>query len=175
MKRSPLLMTGLRAGAVAGLLTIALMIGLFYMNRHPLMMAPYFDFRVILFGVFIFFAQKEYRDYLQDGVLYFWQGMVIALVCFTTANLISGIGMQIFGMLEKTFVTTYVEQMRMYLSTFPPEEIKRIGKKVFDSNFKDLASTSVFDLTISFFAKGTLIGLFVSVIVSIILRKQPKP
>ncbi|RAV99864.1 DUF4199 domain-containing protein [Pseudochryseolinea flava] len=175
MKRSPLVMTGLRAGAVAGLLTLALMIGLFYMNRHPLLMAPYLDFRIIVFGVFIFFAQKEFRDYIQEGVLYFWQGMMIALICFTVANIISALGMQIFGLLEKTFVTVYVEQMRSYLSTFPEQEVKRIGKEVFDSNFKALSSTNVFDLTISFFAKGTFIGLFVSVIVSIILRKQPKP
>jgi Protein of unknown function (DUF4199) len=174
MKRSPLISVSLRAGGAAGALTIALMIGLFYMNRHPLMMAPYFDFRVILFGVFIFFAQKEYRDYFQDGALYFWQGMMISVITFTVANVISSVGMQVFGMVEETFVSSYVQQMRSYLLTFPPEEVKRIGKTVFDSNFELLSSTNVFDLTISFFAKGTLIGLFVSVIISIILRKQPK-
>jgi hypothetical protein len=175
MKRTPLVSVSLRSGVAAGLLTIALMLGLFYMNRHPLMMAPYFDFRAILFGVFIFFAQKEFRDYFQGGVMYFWQGMIIALITFTIANIISSVGMQIFGLLEKSFVTSYVEQMRAYLLTFPDQEVKRIGKEVFDSNFQQLSSTNVFDLTISFFVKGTVIGLFISVIISIILRKQPKP
>jgi hypothetical protein len=175
MKRSSLVTVSLRSGVAAGVLAFVLMVGLFYMNRHPLMMAPYFDFRVILFGVFIFFAQKEYRDYFQEGVMYFWQGMMIALITFTVANIISSVGMQIFGMLEDRFVTSYVEQMRTYLLTFPEQEVKRIGKEIFDSNFKQLSSTNVFDLTISFFVKGTVIGLFVSVIISIILRKQPKP
>jgi hypothetical protein len=174
MKLSGLVSISLRNGAVAGVLAFVLLTVLYYLGRHPLLISPFLDFRIMIFGVFIFFSLKEFRDYHQGGILYFWQGMIGALVVVITANAISTVGMQIFGWINKDFVTAYIIQMTDYLKGFPESEIKRIGKDIYDRNLGLLPATNVTDLTITFFAKGILIGLFVSIIVSIILRKQPK-
>ena len=76
MNRSPLIKLSIQYGAVAGGLAAALLIASFYLGRHPLMISPYLDFRILLFGIFIFFSLKELRDYEQGGELYFWQGML---------------------------------------------------------------------------------------------------
>lgn len=175
MKRSPLLSVSLRYGAVCGVLALALLVVTYYIGRHPLMISPYLDFRILLFAVFIFFTLKEVRDYYQEGALYFWQGLIGSVLVVVVATIIAAIGLQIFGSLEKEFVTSYVEQMTAYLKTFPKEDIDRIGKEVYDRNLEQLPATNSSILAFTYFMQGLVIGFFVSIIVSAILRKQPKP
>ena len=68
--------------AFGSLLSILLILALFYAQRHPLLMPPILDFRILIFGVFIFFSLKEFRDYLNGGILYFWQGMSVGMLCY---------------------------------------------------------------------------------------------
>lgn len=175
MKRSPLLSVSLRYGAVCGVLALALLVVTYYIGRHPLMISPYLDFRILLFAVFIFFTLKEVRDYYQEGALYFWQGLIGSVLVVVVATIIAAIGIQIFGSLEKEFVVSYVEQMTAYLKTFPKEDIDRIGKEVYDRNLEQLPATNSSILAFTYFMQGLVIGFFVSIIVSAILRKQPKP
>src|SRR5688572_17161823 len=126
-----------RYGLVAGLLSFILLIVMFYIGRHPLLIAPFLDFRILTFGVFIFFSLKEFRDYYQDGVLYFWQGLIGSGVIVLTSTMVSSIALQVFGMLEKDFVSSYVTQLTAYLNSFPKEAIEQIGKDVFERNLKE--------------------------------------
>lgn len=175
MKRSPLLSVSLRYGAVCGVLALVLLVVTYYIGRHPLMISPYLDFRILLFAVFIFFTLKEVRDYYQEGVLYFWQGLIGSVLVVVVATIIAAIGIQIFASLEKEFITSYVEQMTAYLKTFPKEDIDRIGKEVYDRNLELLPATNSSILAFTYFMQGLVIGFFVSIILSAILRKQPKP
>ncbi|HEY3405980.1 MAG TPA: DUF4199 domain-containing protein [Ohtaekwangia sp.] len=169
-----LLKVSFRYGIVAGFLSIVLLLTLFYLDRHPFMIAPFLDFRILLFGILIFFSLKEFRDYHQDGILYFWQGMIGSAVIVFTALILSSIGLQIFGMAQPDFVTSYVTQATTYLKTIPQETIEQIGKENYERNLKDLSSTNMSMLTITYFIHGIVIGFFVSIILSVILRKQPK-
>jgi len=173
MKRSPLLSVSIRYGAVAGVLTFLLMVAMFYVGRHPLMVAPYLDFRILLFGVFIFFTLKEFRDYYQAGVLYFWQGLIGSGIMVLVATLLASIGMLIFGKYNSQFLSSYIELRTAYLKTFPPEIVKQIGKEVYESNLNALPATNISGLVETYFAQGIAIGFFVSIILSVILRKQP--
>ncbi|HZB13783.1 MAG TPA: hypothetical protein VE467_12175, partial [Chryseolinea sp.] len=52
-----------RYGAAAGILAFILLLVMYYVGRHPLLTSPFLDFRILLFGIFIFFTLKELRDY----------------------------------------------------------------------------------------------------------------
>ena len=175
MKRGPLLSVALRYGAVAGILAALLLIGTYYISGHPLMISPFLDFRLLLLGVFVFFTLKELRDIHQQGVLYFWQGMIGALVVVLSAGIISTGGMLIFGTLENRFVADYIVEMEKYLRTFNPEAIAQVGKEMYERNLTLLPSTNIGDLATTYFVQGLVIGFFVSIILSVILRKHPKP
>jgi len=54
-KKSPLVPIALRYGVIAGGIVTLLMVIFYYMGQHPLLVSPYLDFRIVLFGVFIFF------------------------------------------------------------------------------------------------------------------------
>jgi uncharacterized membrane-anchored protein YitT (DUF2179 family) len=174
-KVSPLISIGVRNGAIAAVVSISLLIAMYYMGRHPLMVSPFLDFRILLFGVFIFFSLREFRDVHQDGELYFWQGMmgsfVMVMVTATTASLL----LLAFCSYEPTFIATYIEAATEYFKTFPKEDIERIGKDVYERNLALLPSTNSKQVAGLYFAQSIMIGLFVSIILSVILRKQPKP
>lgn len=160
-----------RYGAVAGVLSVILLIILYYSGRNPMLIAPFLDFRIFVLGIFIFFSLKEFRDAYQGGLLYFWQGLFGSFVVVVLSSTISSAGLYIFGSLEKNFVTSYIQGMTAYLKTFPAEEIERIGKEIYERNLEDLPSTNISTLVQTHFVQGIMIGFFVSLILSVILRR----
>ncbi len=133
------------------------------------------DFRILLYGVFIFFSLKEFREYHQEGVLYFWQGMVGSFVVVATAAVIGSLILRVFISLEDNFIPEYVSVMTEYLRGFPEEEINRIGKDAYDRNLEGLPATTSAQIATLYLAQSFGIGLFISIILSVILRKQPNP
>lgn len=174
-KPSPLLTIGVRYGALAAVLSIGLNVMMYYLGRHPVMISPFLDFRVFLYGVFIFFSLKEYRDFHNAGALHFFQGMLGSFVVVATAAVLGSLLYRIFGAFETNFIPEYVRLMTEYLKSFPEEEIARIGKESVDRNLELLPSTNMAEIAFTYMAQSFGIGLFISIILSVILRKEPKP
>lgn len=164
----------IRNGLIAGALSVVLLVSMYYIGQHPVMISPFFDYRIFLFGVFIFFTAREIRDMNQDGALSFAQAMVCSYLIVFVATLIGSAGLLLFAKLEHQFVSSYVEGMTEYLKTFPEDDIKRIGREVYERNLEELPATNSMKLMVTYFGQGIIIGLFVSIILSAILRRQPK-
>lgn len=171
---SKLLRISARWGAVAGVLAFIMHVVMFYLGRHPLLVSPFLDFRILLFGVFVYFSLKEFRDYDQQGILYFWQASLGGTVVVLLMTTIASVMLFAFGSWEKEFVTGYITEMTTYLKGFPKEDIERIGKDIYERNLKGLPTTNMWQLTVTYFTQGLIIGFFVNIIVSVILRRQPK-
>ncbi len=174
MNWSQLFKISARYGVVSGVLAFILLIISYYMGRHPMLVSPLLDFRILLFGIFIFFALREFRDSVQEGMLSFSQGMMGALVLVFVSSLITSFAMIGFGMWEEGFVKMFITQSLDYLKTFPKEDIERIGKEIYQRNLDGLPATNISELARKYFSQGSIIGIFVSIIVSVILRQQPK-
>lgn len=173
-KPSPLFTIVVRYGAIAAVLSIALNIAMFYMNRHPVMIAPFLDFRVFLYAIFIFFSLKEYRDFHNEGALHFFQGMFGSFVLVATAGVLGSILYRVFGALETNFIPEYIRLMTEYLKSAPEDEVARVGKETIERNLQALPSTNMGQIATLYLVQSFGIGLFVSIIMSVILRKQPK-
>lgn len=163
-----------RYGAGAGILASILLVVMYYFGPHPLLISPFLDFRILLFGIFVFFTLKEFRDYYHEGFLYFWQAMLGGLTVILLATIITSFFLWLFGSYEKEFVDSYVTQITAYIKSFPQEDIDRIGKEIYERNLRALPATNIFDLTQTYFMQGIIIGFFVNIILSVILRRQPK-
>jgi|SRR5688572_12960129 len=174
-KPSPLISIGIQWGALAGTLTIVLVIAMYYIGRHPLMVSPFMDFRILLYGVCIFFSLKELRDGHQKGALFFWQGMVGSFIMIVVAATFASILLMVFCSIESSFIPAYVTAMTEYLKGFPTEDIARIGKDVYQRNLDQLPATNSKQIASLYFMQSLMIGFFVSIILSVILRKEPKP
>ncbi|MCU0356925.1 MAG: DUF4199 domain-containing protein [Cyclobacteriaceae bacterium] len=173
-KPSALVLIGVRYGALAAILSVSLMVVMYYLDRHPLMVAPFLDFRVALYGIFIFFALREYRDFHQEGNLYFWQGIVGSFFLVVTAAVIGSLLLRGFCSWESNFIPDYVTAMTEYLKGFPEEDINRIGKETYERNLAVLPATNCAQISGTYIVQSMAIGLFVSIILSVILRKETK-
>ena len=135
-----------------------------------------FDFRIILFSVMIVVTLKEFRDYYRQGILFFWQGMVMSLLFTVIFSLIASSLLWAFGHWKPEFVTQFVtlykEQVR---ASPPPQIIDQIGKKAFEQNLKALDATTAGDVAWLYAKQSFMISFFVSIIISVILRRQPNP
>ena len=173
--RIPVLVRGpLRFGLIGGVLGFALVSILYLVGAHPFLMPVYLDFRIILLSVFIIFSLKELRDYYFKGLLYFWQGMMASFVLTASFALVAGALLFALGRLAPEFVSSYVDQSLTLLRAYPPEVIEQIGKETFDLMLATLPDTTAFDLASMYFWRSYVIGLFVSIIISVILRRQPQ-
>ena len=158
-------------GLLAGITGLILLIGLYYLGRHPFLIPVFMDFRIILFGVFIFFALREVRDHYQGGTLYFWQGIVAAFIFTLTYASLSALGLLSFMAAVPEFLTSYIDLSIEQLRALPSDVIERIGKEVYESSLKLLPATDIYDLAFLYFTQSFLISLFISIILSVILRK----
>jgi len=164
----------LRYGLVGGILAFVLLIIMYYLGRHPLVVSPFFDFRLLLFGIFIYFSLKEFRDYDQDGVLYFSQAMLGGFTVIFALSATASLLLLAFGSWEHDFVSGYVSKVTEYFRSFSAEDIEQIGKDIYQRNLDALPSTNIVGLAITYFIHGLVIGFFVNIILSVILRRQPK-
>ena len=169
-----LLKVSARYGVAAGILAFILLLVMYYVGRHPFLTSPFLDFRILLFGIFIFFTLKEFRDYYQDGSLYFWQAMLGGWTVILIATIATSILLWLFGVWDNDFVDSYIAQVTVYLKSFPQEDIDRIGKEIYERNLLALPATNIFDLIQTYFMQGIVIGFFVNIVLSVILRRQPK-
>jgi hypothetical protein len=176
MKKSPLIGISLRNGSIAGILAGVLLIILYFMGPHPMLILPYADFRILLFGIFIFFTLKEFRNNHQDGVLYFGQAMVGSLIFVTVAATVGAILVLIYSKINPVFVSDFINQALGSAKTFSENTtLSEAEKDRIHGMMEALPATNGKSLAGQHFVQSLMIGFFISVILSVILRKQPKP
>jgi hypothetical protein len=175
IERIPPLVRGpLRFGLIGGVLGSGFVVVLFYVGTHPFLVPVFLDFRIILFIVLIVYCLKELRDYYYKGLLYFWQGMIASLILTVTFAVVAFGLFILFGELVPEFVTRYVEQAIAQVRAMPPDVIQQIGKETFDRSLATLPTTTAFDLALLYLLQSFGISFFISIILSVILRRQPQ-
>ena len=169
-----LVFIAVRNGLLAGVLGIVFLVVLYYIGRHPFLFPIYFDFRIILLSVFVVVTLKELRDDHQQGVLSFGQAMICAFLFTLVFAVLVMAFVWIFSMLNSAFVTDYINLMTAQLRTLDAAVIEQIGKDAYERNLAALPATNGGTLAFDYFIKSLLISFFVSLIISVILRRQPK-
>jgi len=172
--KSPLLKVPFRYGLLGGVIGSIVIVVLYFIGRHPFLLPVIFDFRIILIAVFIFFSLKELRDYHLRGVLFFWQGMIGSYVFIITSALIGSLFTWGFAKWNGSFLPSYIEKLQQQMLTYKDQIITSVGTDAYNQQLAKLPSTSPFDLAGDYFLKSMIIGLFLAIIMSVILRKQPK-
>jgi hypothetical protein len=164
-----------RYALIGATICMVLVVSLFYLGKHPLLFPLFLDFRIILFPALFYFMLKEFRDFYDGGILHFWQGLVLTieftmcwgLFCYATLVTVAAI--------DPTFITTYVQELQEAALKFPPKEIiDKIGKEAYERNLATLSATKGPDVAKLYWKQGLLISAFFSIIISVILRRQPK-
>jgi hypothetical protein len=162
----------LKYGSIAGLLGAIIAIGLYYMGWHPFLIDVFFDFRIVLFGVFIFFTLREYRDLHRGGNMMFGEGLLCSFIFVTVFGLIASGIIGLFGYWNEEFVSSFVTTFKQWMSELSEAEIKQIGKENLARNLEIVSSTNSVQMATKYFIQSYLIGFLISIVLSVILRRQ---
>jgi len=169
----PLLRVSLRYGLVAGVLGFVLLLALYYTDHHPFLIPVFLDYRIALFVIIFTFALKELRDYYFGGILHFWQGMIGTLLITTVFSLIASVFIYLFSINNPEFLRTYIDLSLEQVKAFSPDDIERIGRNVYEEGIRSLKGADASFLAIRYFTQSFIISFFLSIIISVILRRQP--
>ena len=170
----PIVKVPLKYGLIAGLLATVLVVVFYYLVQHPFLIPVFLDFRIFIFGVFIFFTLKELRDFHYGGILYFWQGLLGSIIFTFAFALVASGCIAFFIAVEPDFLKSYITLSIEQLRALPPDIVERIGKEVYERNLERMPATNGLDLAFLYFAQSFMISFFISIILSVILRSQPK-
>ena len=127
-----------------------------------------------MLSVFVVMSLKELRDDHQQGLLSFGQAMICAFLFTLVFALLVMAFVWIFSVLNPAFVTDYINLMTAELESLDPAIIEQLGKDAYGRNLSALPATNGSTLAFDYFIKSLMISFFVSLIISVILRRQPK-
>lgn len=164
----------IRNGSLAAALGFVFLIALYFLGKHPFLFPVYFDFRIVLFAVFMVLGLKELRDDYQQGELSFGQGMMTNLLFTIVFATLAAALIWILCTLHPKFLTDYIQTATEQIKSIEPQVIEQLGKDVYERNLKALPATNGSDLALDYLVKSFIISFFISMILSVILRKQPK-
>ena len=174
MLDNPLFKIPFRYGLLGGLVGSLAIAVLYFMGRHPFLLPVIFDFRILMFSVFIFFSLREIRDFHLNGVLFFWQGIMSSYVFIVTSAVIGSVFTWGFTQWNAKFLPSYIEKLQQQMLGYKEEIIKSVGMDAYHQQLAKLPFTSALDLAGDYFLKSMIIGLFLAIVISVLLRKQPK-
>ncbi|MEM1406656.1 MAG: DUF4199 domain-containing protein [Bacteroidota bacterium] len=171
----PLLKVASKYSLTGSLLAIALILVLFYTNKHPLLIPIAYDYRILLFGVFIYFSIREFKTYHNNGELHFWQGLITGIFFYLILGLLVGSFIGVFSAVEPSFLEEFIQAnvkgLQMNKSEFTTEGPVTLSEEEFARQLELTKATKPITLGIDYFIKSCVIGFFFSVILAVILRK----
>ncbi len=172
---SNLTQLAIKLGLLGALMNSIALLILFYLGRHPLLLNPLLDARWPLYGLFIFFALQSYKE-LNQGVLHFWQGLVLGgLVYLLMAQMVAAF-IAVFGSIESThFLEDYITIATQQLITNKQALIEmHISEQTITDQLAKLPHTTATNLAFDYFLKSMPIGLILTLLLSVILRRKEK-
>ena len=166
-----LVRVSLKYGAIGGLLVGALVVFLYFMNKNPLSNARYSDLFILL--VFVLFSIREFRDVHNNKVLHFWQGLSVGTITVLIIAILSSVCIVAICMTDPDLLPGYVAEKIDFVNQNKETLIETIDERAYRDTIQGLKETSVADMALDDFLKKTIIGLILSIIISIIFRKKP--
>jgi hypothetical protein len=171
--KNPIITVPFRYGILAATISIILFIILYFAGKNPLLIPPFLDFRIILYPIILVFAIRDFKENKNEGTLHFWQGMSVGLQAMVISSFLVAVFILIFGsFVEPRFVPEYIRLMTEQIKGLNENVVESVGKEAIDKSLELLSTTNIFDLAIDYFIKSLPYGVFLTIIISLILRKK---
>lgn len=173
-KIPPLARIPLAWGVLGAFIAVGFVVLFFQFGKHPFFIPPFFDVRILIMAIFLYFALREVRDYFFGGLLFLWQGMGGCLVFLGVMSTLCWAGIYLYASMFPAFVTTYVSQGLEQISKFSPTDVKQVGEAAVEEIRVNLAASTAATMATKYAGQNLMMGFFVTIIISVILRRQPQ-
>ncbi|CAN5477930.1 hypothetical protein BH23BAC1_BH23BAC1_44440 [soil metagenome] len=170
-KLKPYLINALKYGLIGGVLTITLFFILLYLNVNPLVASKRLDFGFFIIPVFVFFSIKEFRNLRNYKQLRFWQGMTIGFFTYLILAFISASFIWLVLNINNDLLDQYIFDRSLLVENNKDQIVETLGEEVFYQTYQDIQQVTPFILALDDFLKKIFAGLFITIIISVILRR----
>lgn len=170
--QNQLVQVAIKFGLIGSLMNIIALLVLFYIGKHPLLLNPVLDARWPLYGLFVFASLRVLKD--QNGrILHFWQGMLLGFLVYLIMAQMTAAFIAVFGSIDSThFLSSYIAIAQEQILANKAALIENIGEKAVDNALKSLPNTTANNLAFDYFLKSMPIGLILTLILSIVMRRK---
>lgn len=156
-----------------GLFLIGLFFLTFYFGLNPMLEVSQLLFDVCVFGLFTFFAVKDFKS-RSDGFLHFWQGMTLAFLVSAMGTALFVIALVISESFDPSLVIKYQADATHFLLERKDIYMEQFGEASYNAQLAEIAEVDFSDLLVTSGVKKLIGGLFLGPVISIMLRNKPK-
>jgi len=168
----PLVTIPAKFGAFGAIMVIIMFFVFYFSGSNPLMEMGMFDFFII--PIFLFFGIKEFKDTYNNRLLEFWQGMTAGFVVyFTLACLTSVFIFSFLSLSDPEIMENYTADRLSILEEKKEAIIKEMGESTFIESQEEVRNLTIGDLTFDNFLKKTFVGLLLTIMIAVIMKKKP--
>ena len=165
---------GARYGLVAGVLAVVAYLTFYYLGLQPWRNLISFLVDIVIIGLFCFIPMREFKLEHNQGEFRFYHGMSIGFVSYLSVALVSSIFFAVFiNWIEPSFMDTYkivqLEEMKG-MKEMITSRVDENPEEYFQKQLDAIASITKSQLILDVFLKKAIIGLFMTPILSLVLR-----
>ncbi len=172
---NPLILVPVKYGAIGSLLIIFGLLVLYFLGRHPLLLKPILDTRLLLYPLIIFITFNIFKDHYSGGVMHFWQGLTMGLIAFLVMAFVTALFIYIFSEIGNThFLSEFIRIKTEQLIANKEEYVEAfgVGEKAYNYAIEGLPLINGGDLAFLYIRQSMPIGLFLTIILSVLLRNK---
>lgn len=163
--------TAYKFGVLGGLLSIVSFYLLTFLRPDPSNLNLLFGY--VLTPIVVFLAIKFFKDFTNNKYLSFAEGMSVGFVSYSCLAIVSGLGIWLmllglpglFNDIKDSKMQTLLESKELILS--------QVGDVSYEATLISIENMSAIDIAMNDSIWKIIAGLFFTIIISIILRRNP--
>ncbi|WP_339876982.1 DUF4199 domain-containing protein [uncultured Algoriphagus sp.] len=163
--------TAYKFGGFAGILSILSFIILSFLYPDPTNLNLVFGY--VITPVAIYLAIKFFKEYSNTGYLSFAEGMSVGFVTYILEALVSLGGIWIILIVRPDLFGQIKDSKLAVLSTSKESIVSQVGENSFNMTLESIKNMIPWDVALNDALWKIIPGLFFTIIISIILRKNP--
>ncbi|WP_057939366.1 DUF4199 domain-containing protein [Algoriphagus resistens] len=158
-------------GSIAGALSIVAFIVLSFLYTDPTNLNLIFGY--VITPIAIFLAIKFFKEYSNNGYLSFAEGMSVGFVTYLLEAVISLVGIWLFLIIHPDLFDQIKLSKLDVLGKSRDSIVAQVGESSFDLTLESIKNMVTLDIALNDALWKIIPGLFFTIIISIILRKNP--
>jgi putative flippase GtrA len=157
-------------GLVGGLFSVFAFVLLSFLKSDPTNLSLIFGYVISPFALFL--AIKFFKEYSNSGLLSFSEGMSVGFVTYCLIAIISGLGVLIYLNLSPELFEEIKNSKLEVLLKNQDTITQEMGLNSYESTLSNVKQMSKMDIAFNEGIWKIIPGLFFTIIISIILRKN---
>lgn len=165
------LTTAYKFGTLGGLLSMSSFYFLSFLNPDPTNLNLIFGY--FLIPVSLYLSIKFFKDYTNGGFLSFAEGMTVGFVTYAIIGVLSTLGIWVVLQLSPDLFEVIKAQKIELLAENKELIISQVGENSFVATVVSMQGLTPWNVSLNDGLWKIIPGMFFSIIISIILRKNP--